>query len=117
MITRFQLRAFGVVVLLVGLVSASLVYWSGADHSKRSRNQEAANMENEDQDFNLSFEDSKKATREMEIYYGKLGLVVEKWSSELEKLKHPEPMAVLIALFSAVVASGCFAAANRWLRQ
>jgi hypothetical protein len=113
MITRFQLRALGLVVLLVGLVSALLIYWSGADASKPPGNPEESDMGYENQDFNLSFADSKKATREMAIYYGQFGLVVEKWSRWLEELQQPRPMAAMIAAGSALFAAGCFAAARR----
>ena len=74
-------------------------------------------MEYENQDFTLSLEDSKKASRDMEMYYGKFGLVVAKWSSQLEELKRPGPLAIIIAVLSTLAASGCFVAANRWSRQ
>ena len=74
-------------------------------------------MEYENQDFTLSLEDSKKASRDMELYYGKFGLVVAKWSDWLEELERPGPLAIMIAVLSTLVASGCFAAAHRWLRQ
>ena len=117
MMTRRQLHVLGGLVLLLGLGSATLVYRSGEDPSKPSRNPGASSMEYENQDFTLSLEDSKKASRDMEIYYGKLGLVVAKWSSRLEELKRPGPLAITIAILSMLVASGCFVAANRWLRQ
>ena len=54
-------------------------------------------MEYENQDFTLSLEDSKKASREMEMYYGKFGLVVAKWFGRLEELERPGPLAIVIA--------------------
>lgn len=115
MSTCHQIRFLGVVVLLVGLVSAVLIYRSGEVLSTQP-DRRASHTAYEDRDFNLSLEDSKKATREMEIYYGKLGLVFVKGSGWLEKLKQPKPMAVSIAILSTLAASGCFVAANRWPR-
>ncbi len=74
-------------------------------------------MEYENQDFTLSLEDSKKASREMEMYYGKFGLVVAKWFGRLEELERPGPLAIVIASLSMLVAFSCFAAANRLPRQ
>lgn len=55
---------------------------------------------------------SKPETRQMEILYGKMGLVT---SDLFDALKRPGTQAILIVAISALVAMGCFFFARRWV--
>ncbi len=116
MITRWQLRLLGLVVLVVGLVSAGLIFWSGGSPPTPS-NRPIASADYDIRDFERSSVNSKKAARELEAYYGQFGLVIAKWSNQLEDLKQPRPFAVTLATLSILAGSGCFVAARRWLRR
>ena len=111
--TRHQLNTLGLAVLLLGLGAADMVYWAGPDRLEQSNRRGTSQLETADQDFTLSIEDSRKSSREVEMYYGKLGLVALQWSRRLDALKRPGPLALMITIFSTLAASGCFLAANR----
>ena len=92
-----RLRALGLLVLLLGLGSASVIYWRGAHSSDASRGVRP--------DDPLSVEDSKRASRDVEIYYGKTGLLGMKlW----QQMQRPGSLAILIAAVSTLTAGGCF---------
>jgi hypothetical protein len=87
-----KLKITGVIVLVLGVVSAGIVYWLGT----RSLNL------NDDVSM-LGFDKAK--SRQMAQLYGKSGLLIENW---LNDLKQPGTQAIIILVFSALVAYGCF---------
>ena len=90
------LRVFGVVVLLVGLVVAGAVYEIRTHAGDRTEDQ-------------LRAASARAESRQMEILYGKMGLLTHEW---FEDLKQPGTQACLIAGASILVAAGCFYAAR-----
>lgn len=105
------LKTLGLVVLLLGLGSASLVYWSGQARSARLLNDQAArNAESGWQDGSLSPVDSKKSSRDLELYYGKIGVPIVRLRDWCQK---PESRAIMIATISILAALACFLAAHR----
>jgi len=87
-----RLRTIGLIVLLLGLASAGVVYWQGT-HSAGATEDE------------LLPGNAKVESRQMEILYGKMGLLTEELSDDL---KQPGTQALLIATVSILVAAGCF---------
>jgi hypothetical protein len=82
----------GVIVLVLGLAGAGVVYWLG------TRSPDVSN--------DLSMQGyNRAATRQMGLLYGKQGLLIEEWT---EDLKQPGTQAIIIVIFSAVIAAGCF---------
>ena len=105
------LNRLGVVVLLLGLTSACLVFWIGQRRiAKQSKSGATTTAEGDWQDSTLSFEDSKKASRDVEIYYGKMGFLMIRLS---DWWKRPESKAIVLATASTLIAAGCFFAARR----
>lgn len=98
------LRLLGVLVLLMGLGSAALI-WRADDRAAEQLTNPAAP---------LAASDSRKQSREIEIYYGKTGVLMERWREELGDLTHGKPLAKLIAVFTLIAACGCFYLAERW---
>jgi hypothetical protein len=97
--------AIGIVVLLLGLAIAAIVYRTG-----QSRSVPQSNAAGDWRDSTLSTQDSKVSSRDVELYYGKVGMLVVKlqdWS------KRPESRAVLIATISTLTSLACFRAAHR----
>jgi flagellar basal body-associated protein FliL len=87
-----RLRIIGVVILLVGLVAAGAVYWVGTHSSEPSEDE-------------LLPGNAKAESRQMEILYGKLGLLTMELSDDL---KQPGPQACIIATISILAAAACF---------
>jgi hypothetical protein len=100
---RLTLNLLGAVALLVGLVSAALI-WQAQERIER---QEAA--QGADSAAPLSPLDSRKQVRDVEIYYGKSGVLIE----EAEQLLHGKPLAKTIAILSLVTGGGFFLVAAR----
>jgi hypothetical protein len=92
------------VVLVAGLGSAVLI-WRAQDRIDREN--EAA--ESADPAAPLSPLDSRRQVRDVEIYYGKLGVLME----EGEELLHGKPLAKTIGVVSVLTATGLFLVAAR----
>lgn len=108
---RAALNTLGVVVLLLGLGSASLVYWSAQARSARLSNDQATlNAGGGWQDGSLSLVDSKKSSHDLELYNGKVGVLAARLQDWCEK---PESWAIMIATISTLTALCCFLAAHR----
>jgi hypothetical protein len=95
----------GVVILMVGLGSSALV-WRAQDRIEREN--EAAQIANPANP--LPPLDSRKHVRDVEIYYGKVGVLLEK----ADELFHGKPLAKTIGIVSIFTAIGLFLVALRW---
>ena len=96
----------GITILLVGLVAA-LVVW----HDSSGEQQSAADPNNPA--TALAPSDSARQSRQIEIYYGKSGLLFERWSEKAQILLHGRPLARLIAFAALMAETGCFLIARR----
>ena len=104
---RAALNACGVAVLVLGLAAAGLVYGGG------QKTAAAAPANGEWRDGSLSTEESKAGTRDVEMYYGQLGMFALGLRDKVAELGQSGPLAVIIAALATVVAAGCFQAARR----
>lgn len=106
--TRAGLILLGVVILLGGLGS-SVSIWRAQDRIER---QASARQMNDPGSVNiiqpLSPDDSRRYTRDVELYYGKTGVLLDKWTRWLEKMTQGKPLARTIAVASLLLASGLF---------
>lgn len=100
---RSALNWLAVAVLVAGLGSAVLI-WRAQD--RLDREAEAAQA---DPNAPLSPLDSRQQMRDVEIYYGKLGVLTE----EAEELLHGKPLAKTIGGVSILSAIGLFLLAAR----
>ena len=91
-------------VLVAGLGSAVLI-WRAQDRIDREN--EAA--QSADASASLSPLDSRKQVRDVEMYYGKVGVLEE----EAEELLHGKPLAKTIGVVSVLTAAGLFLVAAR----
>jgi hypothetical protein len=103
-----MLNRLGLVVLVAGLVSAGVVYWAGQNRS--AQQQATPTADGEWRDGTFSTEDSKIATRNVELYGGPVEMLMVKFE---DALKRPEWQAILIATTSILIALACFLAAHR----
>ncbi|HUA66541.1 MAG TPA: hypothetical protein VME24_11885 [Alphaproteobacteria bacterium] len=87
-----RLRVIGVVVLALGLVSAGAVYWIRTHSGEPTEDELLAG-------------NAKAESRQMQILYGKMGLLTQELSDDL---KQPGTQALVIATVSLLIAAGCF---------
>jgi hypothetical protein len=101
---RLALNWSGVVILLGGL-GCSVLIWRAQDGIEREN--EAAQIANPAAP--LPALDSRKHVRDVEIYYGKVGVLLEK----ADELIHGKPLAKTIGIVSIITAIGLFLVASR----
>jgi hypothetical protein len=87
-----RLRVIGVVVLVLGLCSAGAVYWIRTHPGEPTEDELLAG-------------NARAESRQMEILYGKMGLLTQELSDDL---KQPGTEAFIIATISILIATGCF---------
>jgi hypothetical protein len=83
--------------------SAVLAYRLGQNRSATST------TNSEWKDSSLTLTDSKTSTRDIELYGGKVEVLMVKW---LEWLQRPESLAIIIATIATLIALGCFVVAR-----
>jgi hypothetical protein len=93
------LNAIGVIVLLIGMSAAVLVYRHGQTPGK------PAIVPGEWQDGSLSMTESKTSTRDIELYGGKVEVLVVKWQ---DRLTRPDSVAFILATTTVLTTLGCF---------
>ena len=107
------LQTLGVLVLVLGAVSASIVFWSGQKRSaNRSNNQGSSVMNGGWRDSTLSSDDLKGSSRTVEMNYGKVAVLIVNWLHWWEQLKPHESLAIIIATTSTLTAITCFVLAK-----
>ena len=104
---RLILHLVGLAVLLAGYSGAALA-WRAQDRIDR----ENAFLEAHDA-AQLSPLDSRKGSRQLEVYYGKSGALMEGLLEWAEGLTHGKGLAKSLIVLSSVTAIGCFIAAGR----
>ena len=87
-----RLRKIGATVLLFGALCAAFVYWHG---------RAATNLGDDPSMGGFN----KANQRQMEVMYGKMGMVTE---DLVQQLKRPATQSAIIAIGSVLVAVGCF---------
>jgi len=90
----------GVLILLLGLGGAGAVYWTGTPPQDWSSDPATARA-------------YKTEARDIEINFGKAGLILNNIAAGLER---PGAQAAILALVSILAASGCFCFAH-WLER
>ena len=111
------LKTLGVLVLVVGVVSASIVFWSGQKRSSsQSNSQETSVVDGGWKDSTLSSEDLKGSSRTIEMNYGKVAVLMVSWLHWWEQLEPHESLAIVIATISTLTAITCFILAEGWFR-
>jgi hypothetical protein len=112
--TRAELlKTIGVAVLVLGVVSASLVFWSGEKHPASSTEGESLAMGGGWKDTTLPPEDLKGSSRNIEMNYGKVAVLIVSWLHWWQQLKPHEFLAIMIVGIATLTSLGCFMAAKR----
>ncbi len=109
------LKTLGVLVLVLGVISASVIYFSGRKRSASELdNQEPSVLDGGWKDSTLSSEDLKGSSHTIEMNYGKVAVLIVNWLHWWEQLKPHESLAIIIATISTLAALSCFIVARRW---
>ena len=102
---RWILQLVGALVLLVGIGTATLLLWL------RPPPVPPAQPNGDWQDSSLALTDSKSATRNIELYGGKVEVLLVRL---LEWCQRPEAWALFIVSGAVLIAVGCFGIARQW---
>ena len=94
-----RLYFIGIVILLVGLGSATPIYLT----AKKDAGREAM----------YEFKHSKRYRHDLEVYGGKMSVLTDEWLHWLDTVSHGKPLAVTIAILTGLVSLGFFYAAYR----
>ncbi|MBV8274603.1 MAG: hypothetical protein JO170_04995 [Verrucomicrobia bacterium] len=100
---RALLNYFGFLILLTGLGLGTFIYWRSLQ----------AGSGNDDDDPLLSQYDSRIYQRDVQMYVGTFGLIMDEWSRAAGRLTEPRPLAITIIMLSTVMAGACFVVASR----
>ena len=87
-----RLRVIGVVVLVLGLLSAGAVYWIRTHSGEPTEDELLAG-------------NARLESHQMGLLYGRMGLLTQELSDDL---KQPGTQALIIATVSILIAAGCF---------
>jgi hypothetical protein len=108
-------NTLAVLVLVLGIASASIVFWSGQSQSaSRPDTRESSLAEGGWKDSTLPIEDLKGGSRTIEMNYGKAAVLIVGWLHWWGQLKPHESLAIMIASVSTLIALTCFLFAKRW---
>lgn len=101
---RLLLNLIGLVILAAGYTAGILV-WRAQDRLD--------DRQIVDSSAPLAPLDSRKDTRQLQVYYGTSGLVMERMTEWFASLVHGRGLAKTLVVLSSAAAIGCFLAANR----
>lgn len=96
---RLALNVAATGILLTGLTAAFIIWRA---HENDNDTDQPVNPS-----LPLAVSDSQKQSREIEIYYGKTGVLFERCSEEIATLSHGKPLAKSIAIASGFLAIAC----------
>ena len=108
------LKTIGVAVLVLGLITASVVFWGGERRSEISGPEpQPPDMNQSWKDGSLLSKDLKGSSRTIEMNYGKVGVLIVNWLHQWEELKPHQLLATAIATIATLLAICCFVIAKR----
>ncbi len=109
------LKTLGVIVLVLGFVSASLVFWLGQKRSTSLANsQQSSVVDGGWKDDTLSPGDLKGSSRTIEMNFGKVAVLAASWLHWWQQLEPHETLAITITTISTLTALSCFIIAKGW---
>lgn len=103
-------QIIALVVLLGGWGSGGCLVWRGVVQEREAAARAAQN--DDDYDPMLSLEDSKKQTRQLEMYMGKMGLLMYKIEETMDAWGEPKPLGITVIILASLGA----AAANAYAK-
>ncbi len=102
------LKLISVIILLVGLVSALLIYQSAGNYTSAVLGYEPGNGTI----YPMDPEDYKTYARDMELYGGTANVLLDELRRWFDGLWHGKSLAFIVACITILLSSGLFYAAN-----
>ncbi len=102
------LKLIGGIILLVGLVSAMLIYQSAGNYTSAVLGYESGNGTI----YPMDPEDYKMYSRDMELYGGTANVLLDDLRRWFDGLWHGKSLAFIVACTTILLSSGLFYAAN-----
>ena len=107
---RTAFNTLGILVFVLGTGSAALIHWNVHHRSAQPANvQGTSAVDGSWQDGTLATQDSKKSSRDVEMYYGRAGMLALQLRDWFEQ---PESLAIILATVSTLAALACFLLAD-----
>ena len=104
---RSLLNYIGIFILLAGMGVGEFIYWRSLQGGSGT----------DAEDPLLSQYDSRVYQRDVRMYVGTFGLIMNQWSRAAAKLGEPRPLAITITVLSMLAAGACFIVASRMPRD
>jgi hypothetical protein len=98
----------GAVIIVGGFVAAGSNWYSQDVVERQARARQTNDLAGAAAAEPLPPDDSRRYTHDVEMYYGKTGMLLDSWTRVLESWTHGKRLSVVIAIGSLVVAGGCF---------
>jgi hypothetical protein len=112
------LKTVGVAVLVLGLMAASVIYWSGEKSSAiDAQRRPSPDLQGSWKDETLSPEDLKGSSRTIEMNFGKLSVFILNLLHRWQALKPHQSQAVVLATIATLIAAICFLIARHLLHK
>ncbi|SDY12285.1 hypothetical protein SAMN04515617_11072 [Collimonas sp. OK242] len=105
---QLSLYLIAAAVLLVGLLSAGLIYRTSAEQENRAASYQIIGGNA----YPVAADDSKAYLRDMELYGGTAGILIADFNRWLGSLWHGKRLAYVLAIFSVGIAYICFSVAR-----
>ena len=104
---RSLLNYIGIFVLLAGIGVGEFIYWRSLQGGSGTDSENPL----------VSQYDSRVYQRDVQMYVGTFGLILDQWSRAVAKLREPRSLAITISVLSMLAAGGCFMVASRMPRD
>ncbi len=105
---HYFLNIIGAIILVGGLGSAILIYWTAANDSGEILGYEEGNGSV----YAVKPEDSKRYLRDLELYGGKANVLADEFRNWFVGLWHGESLAFTVGCITIFISFGLFYAAN-----
>jgi hypothetical protein len=104
---RSLLNYIGIFILLAGMGVGEFIYWRSLQAGSGIPDEEPL----------VSQYDSRVYQRDVQMYVGTFGSIIDQWSRAAAKLREPRPLAITVTVLSMLAAGGCFLVASRMPRK
>lgn len=104
---RSLLNYIGIFILLSGIGVGEFIYWRSLQGGSGTDREDPL----------VSQYDSRVYQRDVQMYVGTFGLILDQWSRAVAKLREPRALAITISVLSMLAAGGCFIVASRMPRD
>jgi hypothetical protein len=111
------LKTVGAAIFVLGLLSASAIFWAGESRPARDLVAKADVAKGSWSDGTLPLEDLKGSSRTTEMNFGKVAVLLSSWLHQWENLKPHQLLALSLVTITTLAALSCLLLAKRLLHR